>query len=222
MMRFVTENFGWKLFSLLVSVVCWLLLVGDPELTTTISVPLEFRNLTRDLDINSETPEVIKLELQGPSAKLALGKTGDIAVLLDVSAVTKSGERTFNIGPGNLNLPSGVQLMRSIPSQIRLRFEHSMQKEIPVQVRFSGPPPDGYRVKDQEAIPERIRIVGPESRVLQVLNAETDPIDLGEMVGDREFETSIYVADPLVRIDSQPLVRVKVTLEKLPVKGNLK
>jgi YbbR-like protein len=75
-------------------------------------------------------------------------------------------------------------------------------------------------VKDQEALPDRIRIVGPESRVLQVQTAETDPIDLGGVVGDREFETSVFVADPLVRIDSEPLVRVKVTLEKLPVKGN--
>lgn len=219
MMRLVTENFGWKLLSLLVAVVLWLVLVGDPELTTTISVPLEFRNLPRDLDINSDMPEAIRLELQGPSAKLALGKTSNIAVLLDVSVVKKSGEKTFNIGPGNLNLPAGVQLMRAMPSQIRLRFEHSMQKEIPVQVRFSGPPPDGYRVKGQETFPETIRIVGPESRVLQVQNAETDPIDLGGVIADREFETSVFVADPLVRIDSQPLVRVKVIMEKLPVKG---
>jgi YbbR domain-containing protein len=201
-------------------VVFWVVLVGDPELTTTISVPLEFRNLPRDLDINSETPEVIQVELQGPSAKLAMSKTRNLAVLLDVSAVTKSGEKTFSIIPGNLNLPAGVQLKRSIPSQIQLRFEHRMLKEIPIKVRFSGPPPDGYRVKDQEVIPETIRIVGPESRVVQVQTAETDPIDLGGVVGDREFETSIFVAEPLVRIESQPRVRVKVTLEKLPVKGN--
>ncbi len=220
MMGLVTRNFGWKIVSLLVAVLLWLALVGDPELTTTISVPLEFRNLPRELDSTSETPEVIRLELQGPSAKLALGKTGNIAVLLDVSAVTKSGERTFNIGSGNLNLPPGVHLMRAIPSQIRLRFEHRMQKEIPVQVRFSGPPPDGYSVRDQQTIPEKIRIAGPESRVLQVQHAETDPIDLGGVVADREFETGVFVADPLVRIDSQPLVRVKVTLEKLPAKGH--
>lgn len=220
MMRLVTENFGWKLLSLMVAVVSWVLLGGDPELTTMVSAPLEFRNLPRDLDINSETPETIQLELQGPSGKLGLGRTGQIAVLLDVSAVTKSGEKTFNIAPGNLNLPSGVQLMRSIPSQLRLRFEHRMQKEIRVQVRFSGPPPDGYRVKNQESIPDRVRIVGPESRVLQVQNAETDPIELGGTIADREFETSVFIADPLVRLDSPSLVRVRVTLEKLPEKAN--
>jgi len=220
MMRFITVNFGWKVLSLAAAVVLWLFLVGDPELTTTISVPLEFRNLPRDLDINSETPEVILLEVQGPSAKLARSKTSNLAVLLDVSTVTRSGEKTFNIEAKNVNLPNEVQLMRSIPSQVRLRFEHRLSREIPVQVRFSGPPPDGYRVKSQEVIPERISVIGPESRVLQVQTAETDPIDLGGVVEDREFETSIFVADPLVRIDSQRLVRVKVTLEKLPAKGN--
>ena len=219
-MGLITDNFAWKLLSLMVAVVLWLALVGDPELSTTISVPLEFRNLPRDLDINSDTPEVILLEVQGPSAKLTRSKTANIAVLLDVSSVTKSGERTFNIGVGNVNLPFEVQLTRSIPSQVRLRFEHRLSREIPVQVRFSAPPPDGYQVKEQEVIPARIRVIGPESRVLQIQTAETDPIDLGGMVGHREFETSIFVSDPLVRIESQPLVRVKVALEKLPAKGN--
>lgn len=217
MMGFFTVNPGWKLLSLMVSVTLWLLLIGDPELTTTISVPLEFRNLPHDLEINSETPEVIRLEVQGPSGKLAMSKAGNLAVLLNVSAVSNSGEKTFNIAPENVNLPTGVQLIRTIPSQIRLRFERRMAREIPVQVRFSGPPPDGYRVKDQDVTPERIRIVGPESRVVQVQVAESDPIDLGGMVGNREFETSVFVPDPLVRIDSQPLVRVRITLEKLPL-----
>ncbi len=220
MMGLITENFGWKLLSLLAAIVLWLALVGDPELTTTISVPLEFRNLPRELDINSETPEVVQLELQGPSAKLSRSKTANIAVLLDVSTVNKSGEKTFTIGPANLNLPAEVQMTRAIPSQVRLRFEHRRLREIPVQIRFSGPPPDGYRVKSQDVIPERVRVVGPESRVLRVQTAETDPIDLGGMDGDQEFETSIFVSEPLVRLESQPLVRVKVTLEKLPPKGN--
>src|SRR5262245_53366916 len=97
MMGFITDNLGWKVLSLVLAIGLWIAVVGDPELTTTLSVPLEFRNLPRDLDINSETPELILLELQGPSAKLARSKTSNLAVLLDVSTVGKSGEKTFNI-----------------------------------------------------------------------------------------------------------------------------
>jgi len=113
-------------------------------------------------------------------------------------------------------LPPGVKLVRAVPSQLRLRFEHRMDRDVPVQIRFSGAPPQGYRIQHVEVQPPRVRVVGPQSRVEQVSSAETDPVDLDAVVGEREFRVHAFVTDPQVRFVSEPVVKVKILMEKIP------
>jgi YbbR domain-containing protein len=214
--RFLTVNIGWKLLALALAVVLWSVLVGDPELTQSVSAPVEFKNLPKEFEISSEIPESVHLEIQGPSSRLRAYNLDKAAVVLDLSSVTDPGERTFPIEPANVELPSGVTLLRAIPSQLRLDFEHLTSREVPVQIRFSGPPPPGFQVLHADAFPPQIQIVGPESRVNRVEAATTDPIDLAGVVGEKLFQVNVFVADPLVRFQSSPVVTVKVAMEKIP------
>jgi YbbR domain-containing protein len=213
MKSLLTENIGWKLLSLAVAVVLWFVLVGEQEFTTSTSVPIVFRNIPRDLEISSEVPDKIHLEVQGPVGKIS--HLSSPAVMLDLSDVGKPGDRTFNIRQANTNLPPGVLLSRAIPAQLRLRFERRVSREVPIQARFAGPPPAGYRMVRQEIRPLTVKIVGPESHAQQVDFAETDPIDLSAVVSESEFRVQTYISDPLVRVEDSPVVIVRVALEKL-------
>src|SRR5574341_1248763 len=122
-LRFLYENLGWKLLALGLAVTLWLAVVGGPGLATLISAPVEFRNFPADLEISSDTPEHVHLEVQGASAPLQSTSESRVAVVLDLAAVHRPGERTFSVDKNNVKLPPGVRLVRAIPAQLRLRFE---------------------------------------------------------------------------------------------------
>jgi YbbR domain-containing protein len=213
MKKLLIGNLGWKLLSLGVAIVLWFGLVGEQELTTSTSVPIVFRNIPKDLEISSEVPDRVHLEIQGPVGKIS--HLSNPVVILDVSDVNHPGDRTFTIRQGNATLPAGVTLARAIPSQLRLRFERRVSREVPVQVRFGSPTPSGYRIVRQEVHPSTMKIIGPESHAAQVEFVETDPIDVSQLVSEAEFRVRTYVRDPLVRLDDSSQVTVKVALEKI-------
>jgi YbbR domain-containing protein len=219
MMRSIFHNVGLKLLSLGVAVILWCVIVGDPEMMTSVSAPIQYKNLPKDLEIGSEVPESVHLEIRGPASKLASVLEERTAVVLDLASQPRPGERTFTIRQLDVSLPSGVSLARVVPAQIRLRFERREERGVPVQIRFAGPPPAGYRVTRTEVSPEQRTVTGPESRVNRIEFVETDQIDLSSVVSEAEFHVYCNTSDPLVTFDDTRMVSVKVWMEKIPMKA---
>ncbi|MDP2996444.1 MAG: CdaR family protein [Bryobacterales bacterium] len=212
----LTRNLGWKFLSLALAILLWFAIVGEPELATSVSAPIEYKNLPPDLEMSSDVLDRVHLEVRGPSGKLRTSDLGNMSVVLDLESVHRPGERTFTIQQWNVNLPSGVILSRAVPAQVRMRFENRVSREVPIRVRYSAQVPAGYRIASQQVEPSTVRVIGPESRVNRIEAVQTDPIDLSNVVGESRFEVHTYVADPQVRLASSPVVGVKVVLEKIP------
>ena len=217
MRRFLRENIGWKLLSLAIAAVLWYSVVGEPRYVASVSAPLEFRNVPRDLEISSEKPDTINLEMEGPAGQLDQQDLAGVTMVLDLGSIMKPGEQAFTLGQGSAKLPAGVSLIRAVPSQIRLRFERSLKREVPVRVRITGTIDDGPEARSRSVVPPSLGIVGPESRVKQVEYAETDLIDLTGVTGEKVFRVGVFVADPQVRFESASQVTVKVG----PTRGRL-
>lgn len=215
MIRGLFEDIWWKLLSILLAVAAWILFVGESELSTTVSGPLLYRNAPRDLEISSEFADRLYIKVQGPSTRLRLANFSETAVILDLSHVHRTGQQTFTIGPENVSLPGGVTLVRVIPSQVRVRFEKRLTREVPVEARL-GPAPQGYRVAEVRTVPEKLGIGGPESQVEQVQSVQTDQVDLSSTFGDAEFRVPAFVNNPQVRLDGPHTVTVRLKLEKMP------
>jgi YbbR domain-containing protein len=109
-------------------------------------------------------------------------------------------------------------LARAIPSQLRLTLERRIAREVPVQVRFAGPPPIGFRIASVGTFPDRVLIAGPESHAQRVQYVETDPIQLSGVSGVASFHVQVYVPDPQVSLDEPGPVSVRVEVEKIPPK----
>jgi YbbR-like protein len=213
-MRWATRNFWWKLFSVAIAFVLWYFVVGQPDIVATHTAPVFYKNLQQDLDIGSDAPETVHLDLRGPEGKLGPSGLQDTSVTIDLAAVRGPGERTFTIGSGEVDLPLGVKLVRALPSQLRLRFERVSARTVPVKIRTTGD--EKVRIVNREVEPAELKITGPESRVQQLDSAQTDPIDLSAaQPGRSEFRVNAYVSDPRVRFDGSPAVRVRIWTEPL-------
>ncbi len=215
MKRQLFVKLGWQLAALAVAFVLWLVFTGSPQVVTSISAPIEYENIPQDLESMPELPRRVSLEISGPAARVHEADLSNRRVVLNLESVQQPGEWTFTIDRRNIDLPAGLHLVRAIPAQVRLIFERTVSASVPVRVRILTPPPEGYRVSKQQAVPSTLKIVGPESRVRQVASVEADPIDLSRTVGNARFQVHAFVADPQVRFVSPPLVDVSISLEKI-------
>ncbi|MBL8174731.1 MAG: YbbR-like domain-containing protein [Bryobacterales bacterium] len=214
-MSWIKDNWGLKLLSLMVAVLLWLATVGEPESATVIAVPVQYRNIPANLEVSSEMRESAYVEVRGPSGRLSGANLANTVVLVDLAGQQRPGERTYSIQEDNVRLPPGVQFLRAVPAQIRIRLEYQVSREVPVVVRYSGPAPDGLRIARQEVAPQLVRILGPESRVSAIDRVQTDPIELAAVEGVQTFQAHPYSGDPQVRlVKSDLMVTIKVGLEK--------
>jgi YbbR domain-containing protein len=212
--RRLFRNAGWKLGSLGLAVLLWFAVVGEPELATIHNVPVLYRNLPKGLLIGSNAIDTVRVELRGPSSRLTNVALSDVAIMLDLSSVEGAGERTFTLSDADIRLPDGVTFLRSIPSQMQLRFARVKSKDVPVTLRFGLPLEPGLRIARQEVTPETLHISGPENRVDAVASAQTDAIDLSGIHQNAEIRVNTFVADPQVWLESSPVVTVRLTIEK--------
>ncbi|HEU0124144.1 MAG TPA: CdaR family protein [Bryobacteraceae bacterium] len=213
--RLVTENVGAKLLSLLTASLLWVAIVGEHELATAIDVPVEYRNFPNSFEVSSGMVNRVNLFVRGPSGKMNDSFLKDVSVVVDLEGVKRPGDWTFNLDDRAVRVPSGLQLERAIPTQIRMRFEERFARDIPVQIRYAGNPMPGYRIARQELSPEHLRVVGPRSRVEQLQSIDTDPIDLNGVITETETRVSTFVDDPQLRIEGLSTVRVRLVMERI-------
>jgi YbbR domain-containing protein len=214
MTQLLTRNLGWKLLSLVIAVALWISVAREPEVATSLSAPVDFKNVRDDLDISGSLPDGVRLEVRGPSGRLTRDNLSSVAVVLDLSDAAV-GEHTYSIRGRNLNLPAGVVFYRAVPSQLTLHFDQLVFKEEPVQPFYVNIPPL-YRIASQDLSPAQVRIRGSRDHVQPINQVRTDPLDLSGVSAEKVFHTHLNTGDAQVRLVEVPAdVTVRVKLAKI-------
>ncbi len=210
MIHFLTRNLIWKLFALVVAFGIWLNVASEPELEIIVSVPVEYNNIPKDLEISSTIVESIEVEARGPAGQLRSLNDSHVAEIVDFANVKSPGQRTFTLTATQLKLPRGIHLIRTIPEQLRFQFEKRITRAVPVKVELSGKAPAGVSVAIVDIEPPDLTITGPESHVLNSKPLQADPFDLTGVDADTVRKLAVYAAEPEVRILNAPQVTVKI------------
>ena len=216
MIDWVKNNPGWKLFALAIAVFLWSSFSETAATEAFVKVPIEYRGLANTLEISSGVVDTVTVDLRGPADGVKRFSDSPSAALLDFSTINRAGEHTVSLDGSNISLPGELTLVRVIPSQLRFQFEARTSRDVPVEVKFAGKPPAGYRLVRFEALPPSIQVVGPESQVNKVNSADTDAIDLSTVVGSTTFSVSAYIGNPQVRVARPAKIAVRIEIEKAP------
>lgn len=212
--RFVLRNLDLKLVSLAIALLLWLATANEPLVEVGHHVPLLLRNVPAGMELSSELPTTVQVRVRGTSTALRQISLEDLTVSLDFSAFHAPGERSFTLSAGDPRLPAGARVVRIIPAQLSVRLEERAERGIPVMPRLAGISAPGYRIARYEIEPPKVVVVGPSSRVSLLEQAFTDPINLTGVLARAQFQTNVYLPDPLVRIKDQQQVRVTVYMER--------
>ena len=215
-MKIFTDNFFAKIFSVLIASLLWVALVDEPELIETVTVPVEYRNLSNTLDLSPDAPGQIQLQVRGSRSRLNDVSSERTNIVLDLAAMIQPSTRTYTIQESSINLPPTVTLIRAMPSQLRVKLERRLYKELPVRLEFEVPQPAKLKIVSAEIIPALIKVVGPESRIQLATFIPTEPINLNNISNLNPIHVNVLIGDPELSIVGSALVTIRLHTIQLP------
>jgi len=215
------RDLGLKVFAIALAVVLWLTVAGEPIAERGLQVPLEVENLTDSVEILGELPETVEVRLRGASAVLRRLEPGDVAAIIDLGA-ERPGTRLFDMAAGRVRAPLGVEVTQVIPSTVSLTLEaEGAPRMVPVVPVVKGEPAPGFVVGRVVAEPATVAVVGPLSRLRQLTEAMTEPLDVTNLSVPVELAVTVGVADPVLRLETPRSAQVTVEIVRAPVERTL-
>jgi YbbR domain-containing protein len=215
------RDLGMKVFATVLAVLLWLTVAGDPIAERGLRVPLDFENVQDSVEILGDPPETVEVRLRGSSAVLRRLETGDVAAVIDLGSA-RPGNRLFAMTADQIRTPLGVDVTQVIPSTVSLTLEEEgAPRMVPVVPDLEGEPAPGFVVGRVVVEPATVVVVGPQSKLRQLTEAMTEPLDVTNVSVPFEGTVTVGVADPNLRLETPRSARVTVEIVRAPVERTL-
>lgn len=115
------HNWHLKLVSLTLAFLLWALYTSEPLAEVGYQVPLEFHNVPAALMLADDVPMQVHVRLRGRSVALRRLTPADLAIAVDLASASV-GETLVRLTAHHVKTPSGAEVVRISPSELRLRL----------------------------------------------------------------------------------------------------
>src|SRR3972149_158702 len=176
-------------------------------------LPLELKNIPPNMMTIGKIEERIGVRLKGGQGVIRDINPDKLSVNLDLSNASE-GVRFYNLDPGNINVPSSIDVVRIEPKTIKIDMVKLKRKDVEVKVTLTGNPASGYRVKRISVNPPVITIEGPEAAGKDISSLEGLTINVTERKNSFSREVKIGTPQRNVRIIGKDVVIVDVEVDK--------
>ncbi len=146
-------------------------------------------------------PTKVRIKMRGNADKIFGVAEEDLQVTADFSTFSREGEFKVPLAvkrSGNAALVEPLDIALE-PGAVSISLEHSLSREVPINVRFSGNPKPGYQMISYSITPSNVQVVGPASKVVAVNSVETEIVDLSVHAQDFSQVVRLESPDSLVR-----------------------
>jgi len=175
----LTRNTGLKAVSLLLAFFLWFSInVSERDAEGTLEVPLRVRALAAGMIVTRQPVKPIGVTVRGPRTILDGVDERRTRMTIDLSDVTP-GDLRKELDANMLKpeLPRRLKVVRIEPPRINVRVERLARRRLPVRTELDGPPPMGYTA-DTTVTPGEVEVSGPASKVDDLKEIKTEPIDM--------------------------------------------
>jgi len=205
--RLLSGDTALKLASLALAVGLWFVIAGRPSAERGLAVPVELRNVPRDLELTGDAVNTVDVRVRASPGLINSLDPGSVRATIDLAGA-QEGERIVQLSPEQIQAPQGFRIVKITPSLLTLNLERTLKKTVPVRPRVIGRPAPGYEVAEITSSPAEVRIAGPRSRVQEVESAFTEPVSVAGAETTVTETVNVGVEDPLLRLEGGNRVRV--------------
>lgn len=214
MKEFFLKNKILKIMALIFAIALWILVEGEKKTEVGFLIPLEFRNLPKDMVIIGKP--VKEVELRILASKKAISKLSPIQLSASIDlSMAKQGVNNFIIASRDIKTPKGAEIIKTNPSSILIHLETVVTKLVPVKVRLSGSPAGGFHVKDISIEPDSVVLFGTQSELNDINEIYTEPVEITGIKANKTTMLHIQLADTELKKAEPDVVRVKVSIARI-------
>ena len=191
------------------------MIVGRQTAERGVVVPVELRNVPRDLELTGDPVNSVDVRVRASPGLINSLETGKLLATIDLAGAAE-GERIVQLTPEVVQVPFGYRVVKITPSLLTLNLERTERKSVPVHPRVTGRPAAGYEIAAVASDPPEVRVAGPRSRVRQIESAFTEPVSVEGASASTAEAVGVGLEDPLLRLEGGSRVRVKVSVGEVP------
>jgi YbbR domain-containing protein len=203
----------------------WILVIAEEKIEAGFMVPLVFNNIPPSVVIDGTPLGSVYVQIRGSKQAVSNVLPQQIRAHVDLSEA-RPGDEFIQITAQDIFLPPGITVLGVYPPYLDLKF--LARKPVPVQVRTTGKPAEGYEVKAITAIPLQVEIVGPPERVKSIKEAQTYPVDIAGLRERQKVRVELLQPGDDIRLlqlkPTEVLVEIEAkviekTFRKVPIRG---
>lgn len=210
-----------KAVALALAVMLWMAVSGEPVVERGLEVPLQFENVPEGLMVLGDHTNAVSVRVHGPSSALDRLGVGSVVARLDLTGETP-GSKLYDLYSDRVEVPPGVEVTRVVPATVAFTLERTGTIGIvPIVPNIEDLPPDGLTVGQIVVVPPQVEVIGPETRVLGLREAMTEPVSVAAAMHTVVADVTVGVADPTIRLMTPLVARVTVEIVPAPVEQTI-
>jgi YbbR domain-containing protein len=212
------RNFGTKLLALAIACATWFVLSGQRReriSERSYRIPLSIVNVPAGTMVVSPLPDAVDVRVRGAFTPLRTLEPSKLEAVIDLADAVP-GEKRYPLEPGDINVPSEVEVIAISPGEVRLVLDAVAEKTLPIVAELAGQPSAGAHLDEVAVEPRNARIVGPAKTLARLLSLSTQPVSIEGR--DAPFTETTTLALPAggVRAREGQVVTVRVRIRPAP------
>jgi len=209
----LSADWSLRLASLALAGGLWFVIAGKQTAERGVSVPVELRNVPRDLELTGDPVNAVDVRVRASPGLINSLEAGKVLATIDLAGASE-GERIVQLTAERIQVPFGFRVVKITPSLLTLNLERTLRKQVPVRPRVIGRPAAGFEIAGVASDPVEVHVVGPRSRVREIESAFTEPVTVEGAVASVAESVAVGLEDPLLRLEGGGRVRVTARVQE--------
>jgi hypothetical protein len=211
--RLASRNLGLKAVALALAVAAWWFVAGESKVLVSFTIPLEIRNVPKELTMTNKPERQVEVRLSGPSSLLSGMRPSEISAGVDLSAA-RAGRQYFTLDDRAVKVPPGIKVQRIFPPSIEVILDRTERRTVPVTARIGGGAAVRRRVAKVEIDPPSVEVEALAEEFSRMQVVYTEEVVPERTEGAYSAIARVETREPHAKIVGDPNVRVKIQFRK--------
>jgi len=210
---FASKNLGLKVVALALAVAAWWFVAGESKVLVSFTIPLEIRNVPKEMTITNKVERQVEVRLSGPSSLLSGMRPSEISAAVDLAG-GHAGRQFFTLDDRAVKVPPGIKVQRIFPPSIEVVLDRTERRMVAAAARIGGGTAVRKRIAKVEIDPPSVEVEALPEEFARMPVVYTEEIVPDRTDGAYSAIARVETREPHAKIVGNPNVRVKIDFRK--------